>query len=140
VSSRLTKVAIAGICDGSFVRDDPDAGDTVSRSLFVRPNVIRLSRSALVVTQSDKEEGHRNLGTACDRACPRYTWIRLDDQELLSVPYLRTPIALHAHHTGLAVTDDPNAACQWCKYLSCIPTKSNDHCSGTVSCLPDIDT
>ncbi|KAG7528995.1 hypothetical protein FFLO_05853 [Filobasidium floriforme] len=37
-------------------------------------------------------------------------------------------------------TDDPNAACQWCKYLSCIPTKSNDHCSGTVRCLPDIDS
>ncbi|WWD21085.1 hypothetical protein CI109_105566 [Kwoniella shandongensis] len=28
-------------------------------------------------------------------------------------------------------TDDPNAACEWCKYLSCIPTSSNNHCSGT---------
>ncbi|KAK8843397.1 hypothetical protein IAR55_007054 [Kwoniella newhampshirensis] len=28
-------------------------------------------------------------------------------------------------------TADPNAACEWCKYLSCIPTSSNNHCSGT---------
>ncbi|OXG16240.1 rhomboid family membrane protein [Cryptococcus neoformans Tu401-1] len=28
-------------------------------------------------------------------------------------------------------TDDPNKACEWCKYLSCIPTSSNDHCTGT---------
>ncbi|ODO01676.1 hypothetical protein I350_06502 [Cryptococcus amylolentus CBS 6273] len=28
-------------------------------------------------------------------------------------------------------TDDPNAACEWCKYLSCIPTSSNEHCTGT---------
>ncbi|WVQ81172.1 hypothetical protein IAT38_003294 [Cryptococcus sp. DSM 104549] len=28
-------------------------------------------------------------------------------------------------------TDDPNAACEWCKYLSCIPTNSNSHCTGT---------
>ncbi|WVO18280.1 hypothetical protein L204_105992 [Cryptococcus depauperatus] len=28
-------------------------------------------------------------------------------------------------------TDDPNAACKWCKFLSCIPTNSNSHCTGT---------
>ncbi|WVQ93311.1 hypothetical protein IAU59_000379 [Kwoniella sp. CBS 9459] len=28
-------------------------------------------------------------------------------------------------------TDDPNAACEWCRYLSCIPTKSNEYCKGT---------
>ncbi|WWC64118.1 uncharacterized protein I303_106726 [Kwoniella dejecticola CBS 10117] len=28
-------------------------------------------------------------------------------------------------------TDDPNAACEWCRYLSCIPTNSNQHCKGT---------
>ncbi|WWC97876.1 hypothetical protein V866_004763 [Kwoniella sp. B9012] len=28
-------------------------------------------------------------------------------------------------------TDDPNAACEWCRYLSCIPTSSNEHCKGT---------
>ncbi|WWC91298.1 uncharacterized protein L201_006241 [Kwoniella dendrophila CBS 6074] len=28
-------------------------------------------------------------------------------------------------------TDDPNANCEWCRYLSCIPTNSNEHCKGT---------
>lgn len=28
-------------------------------------------------------------------------------------------------------TDDPNEACEWCKYLACIPTSSNDYCTGT---------
>ena len=28
-------------------------------------------------------------------------------------------------------TDDPNKACEWCKFLSCIPTSSNDRCTGT---------
>ncbi|KAK0208093.1 hypothetical protein DFS33DRAFT_1301160 [Desarmillaria ectypa] len=26
---------------------------------------------------------------------------------------------------------DPYAACSWCRYLSCWPTSSNDHCKGT---------
>jgi hypothetical protein len=122
--------------------DDLDAGNTVSgSSRFLFASTLAADRAfAHVVFQSDEEEGCHSLGIAGDRACSRYSWIRLDDQELLSVPYLRTSIALHAHRTGLADTDDPNAACQWCKYLSCIPTKSNDHCSGTVSCLPDIDS
>ncbi|ORY26257.1 hypothetical protein BCR39DRAFT_470533 [Naematelia encephala] len=30
-------------------------------------------------------------------------------------------------------TSDPNASCEWCKFLSCIPTSSNNHCQGTVS-------
>lgn len=28
-------------------------------------------------------------------------------------------------------TSDPYAACSWCRYLSCIPTSSNDYCKGT---------
>nr|VWO94210.1 Rhomboid protein 2 (EC [Ganoderma boninense] len=28
-------------------------------------------------------------------------------------------------------TSDPYAACTWCRYLSCIPTSSNNHCKGT---------
>ncbi|KAL7422139.1 hypothetical protein Q5752_002782 [Cryptotrichosporon argae] len=28
-------------------------------------------------------------------------------------------------------TPDPNAACEWCRYLSCIPTSANDDCTGT---------
>ncbi|ESK97994.1 rhomboid family protein [Moniliophthora roreri MCA 2997] len=28
-------------------------------------------------------------------------------------------------------TGDPYAACGWCRYLSCIPTDSNNHCQGT---------
>ncbi|KAF9044628.1 rhomboid-domain-containing protein [Hymenopellis radicata] len=28
-------------------------------------------------------------------------------------------------------TADPYAACDWCRYLSCWPTASNDHCHGT---------
>lgn len=32
-----------------------------------------------------------------------------------------------------ADTTDPNAACKWCKYLSCIPVAANNYCSGTVS-------
>ncbi|CAL1695233.1 unnamed protein product [Somion occarium] len=28
-------------------------------------------------------------------------------------------------------TSDPYAACSWCRYLSCIPTSSNNHCKGT---------
>jgi hypothetical protein len=28
-------------------------------------------------------------------------------------------------------TDDPSASCSWCRYLSCFPTASNNHCSGT---------
>ncbi|KAH8120280.1 rhomboid-domain-containing protein, partial [Phellopilus nigrolimitatus] len=28
-------------------------------------------------------------------------------------------------------TSDPYAACSWCRYLSCIPTSSNNHCQGT---------
>lgn len=35
-----------------------------------------------------------------------------------------------------ADTDDPNKACEWCKYLSCIPTSSNDRCTGTVRLIP----
>ena len=32
---------------------------------------------------------------------------------------------------ALLDTDDPNAACEWCRFLSCIPTSANDRCSGT---------
>jgi hypothetical protein len=28
-------------------------------------------------------------------------------------------------------TNDPYAACDWCRFLSCIPTTSNNHCKGT---------
>jgi hypothetical protein len=28
-------------------------------------------------------------------------------------------------------TSDPYAACSGCRYLSCIPTASNNHCKGT---------
>lgn len=35
-----------------------------------------------------------------------------------------------------ADTDDPNKACEWCKYLSCIPTSANDRCTGTVRLIP----
>ncbi|KAH8928497.1 rhomboid-domain-containing protein [Atractiella rhizophila] len=28
-------------------------------------------------------------------------------------------------------TDDPSAGCSWCRYLSCWPTASNNHCKGT---------
>ncbi|KAK4056298.1 hypothetical protein OIO90_002742 [Microbotryomycetes sp. JL221] len=28
-------------------------------------------------------------------------------------------------------TTDPGANCSWCRYLSCIPTNSNNHCKGT---------
>ncbi|KZT05852.1 rhomboid-domain-containing protein [Laetiporus sulphureus 93-53] len=28
-------------------------------------------------------------------------------------------------------TADPYSSCEWCRYLSCIPTSSNDHCQGT---------
>ncbi|EKM61250.1 uncharacterized protein PHACADRAFT_134676 [Phanerochaete carnosa HHB-10118-sp] len=28
-------------------------------------------------------------------------------------------------------TSDPYAACSWCRYLSCFPTSSNNHCQGT---------
>lgn len=31
------------------------------------------------------------------------------------------------------LTSVQNAACQWCRYLSCIPTSSNERCKGTVS-------
>lgn len=30
-------------------------------------------------------------------------------------------------------TDTQNAACTWCRFLSCIPTSSNNQCKGTVS-------
>ncbi|KAI0094924.1 rhomboid family-domain-containing protein [Irpex rosettiformis] len=30
-------------------------------------------------------------------------------------------------------TSDPYAACSWCRYLSCIPTSSNNHCKGCVN-------
>ncbi|GAA5926763.1 hypothetical protein JCM1841_000634 [Sporobolomyces salmonicolor] len=28
-------------------------------------------------------------------------------------------------------TGDPSTACSWCRYLSCWPTSSNNHCKGT---------
>ncbi|ORX39022.1 hypothetical protein BD324DRAFT_618264 [Kockovaella imperatae] len=28
-------------------------------------------------------------------------------------------------------TTDPNAACRWCRFLSCIPTSANNQCTGT---------
>ncbi|GAA5857319.1 hypothetical protein JCM8547_002218 [Rhodosporidiobolus lusitaniae] len=28
-------------------------------------------------------------------------------------------------------TSDPSSACSWCRYLSCWPTSSNNHCKGT---------
>ncbi|BEI83916.1 hypothetical protein CcaverHIS002_0405200 [Cutaneotrichosporon cavernicola] len=28
-------------------------------------------------------------------------------------------------------SEDPNAACTWCRYLSCIPTSANNQCKGT---------
>ncbi|KAK4684349.1 hypothetical protein P7C73_g5833, partial [Tremellales sp. Uapishka_1] len=28
-------------------------------------------------------------------------------------------------------TADPNAACEWCRFLSCIPTSTNQRCTGT---------
>ncbi|KAF9244619.1 hypothetical protein BU15DRAFT_41909 [Melanogaster broomeanus] len=31
-------------------------------------------------------------------------------------------------------TSDPYAACSGCRYLSCIPTSSNNHCQGTGQC------
>ncbi|WVO22751.1 uncharacterized protein IAS62_004087 [Cryptococcus decagattii] len=39
-----------------------------------------------------------------------------------------------------ADTDDPNKACEWCKYLSCIPTSSNDRCTGTGITTTDTST
>ncbi|EIM92599.1 rhomboid-domain-containing protein [Stereum hirsutum FP-91666 SS1] len=39
-------------------------------------------------------------------------------------------IVLYVVLTRNFYTSDPYAACSWCRYISCIPTSSNNHCKG----------
>ena len=46
---------------------------------------------------------------------------------LIAVPLA---IVLFVVLTRNFYTSDPYAACTWCRYLSCIPTSSNNRCKG----------
>lgn len=137
-------MAAAGIRDGPFVRDDLDAGNTVSRS-FRALSAPTSSAHRAVCTRSSSPTKRKAIIVWVLRAIALVLVILgfvLTIKNFCGYfPFShQSPPALHAHRIGIVDTDDPNAACQWCKYLSCIPTKSNDHCSGTVSCLPNIDS
>ncbi|GAA5984147.1 hypothetical protein JCM11641_000329 [Rhodosporidiobolus odoratus] len=57
----------------------------------------------------------------------RHKWITLGCR-VLALPLL---VVIFAVLTRNFYTSDPNEACSWCRYLSCWPTSSNNHCKGT---------